>query len=121
LDRAEIFDGWWGRTPYLGRGLIREGVDAILEFGFSTLGARRIEALTDDLNERSCRLCERLGMELEGILRYERVDPEGTPRNTRIYAKIRISIFWISRYPGIAVNHVPTMTDFCTKKARLGA
>jgi RimJ/RimL family protein N-acetyltransferase len=81
--------GWWGRTPYVGRGLIGEGVTAMLGFAFSNLGARRVEALPDDLNERSCRMCERLGMELEGVMRHERVDPAGQLRNTRIYAKIR--------------------------------
>lgn len=81
--------GWWGRTGYLGRGLVTEGVAAILEFALSSLGTRRVEAYTDDANTRSCRMCERLGMQLEGVLRHERVEPDGTPRNTRIYAKIK--------------------------------
>ncbi len=87
VPKCEV--GWWGRTSYLGQGLITEGVGAIVEFAFSTLGARRVEAFPDDLNDASCRMCERLGLKLEGILRNERVDPGGTLRNTRIYAKTR--------------------------------
>jgi RimJ/RimL family protein N-acetyltransferase len=81
--------GFWGRTTLHGKGLITEGVGAIVDLAFSTLGARRVEALPDDENTRSWRVCERLGFTLEGVLRNERVDPDGTLRNTRIYAKIK--------------------------------
>lgn len=81
--------GWWGRTPYLGQGLISEGVEAMLGFAFSALGARRVEAFADDLNDRSCRLCERLGMDYEGTLRHSRAAPDGQLRNTRVYARTR--------------------------------
>ncbi|WP_180970380.1 GNAT family N-acetyltransferase [Burkholderia sp. WAC0059] len=81
--------GWWGRTPYTGRGLFSEAVDAVLNFALSTFKAYRVEALTDDLNEKSWRLCERIGMDLEGVLRHERVAPDGTLRNTRIYSKLQ--------------------------------
>ena len=87
VPRFEV--GWWGRTPCLGRGLITEGVGAVIAFAFDGLGARRVEALPDEQNVRSCRMCKRLGLELEGVLRHERVDPDGTPRNTCVYAKIR--------------------------------
>jgi RimJ/RimL family protein N-acetyltransferase len=80
--------GWWGRTSYLGRGLITEGVEAMLQFAFTMLHAHRVEAFSDDLNSRSCLLCERVGMTLEGVMRHARVDPDGTLRNTRIYAKV---------------------------------
>ena len=78
--------GWWGRSTYARQGLITEGVQAILAFGFEHLGARRIFALPDDENLQSCRLCERVGMRLEGLMRNERSDPDGTLRNTRLYA-----------------------------------
>jgi RimJ/RimL family protein N-acetyltransferase len=81
--------GFWGHSAFLGRGLITEGVRAILEFAFLSLGARRIEALPDNLNHRSCALCERAGMTLEGLMRHERAAPNGTLRDTRMYAAIR--------------------------------
>ncbi len=80
--------GWWGRTPFMGRGLMTEGVSALLDFAFSAaLAARRVEAVTDDANARSWRLCERAGMNLEKIVPRERTAPDGSLRNTRIYAK----------------------------------
>jgi len=81
--------GFWGRSSFHRKGLITEGVGAIVDVAFSVLGARRVEALPDDANTRSCRVCERLGFTLEGILRNERSDPDGTLRNTRIYARIQ--------------------------------
>jgi RimJ/RimL family protein N-acetyltransferase len=36
--------GWWGHTDHLGQGLISEAVRAILDFAFTSLGARRVEA-----------------------------------------------------------------------------
>lgn len=65
-----------------------EGVSALLDFAFSAaLAARRVEAVTDDANARSWRLCERAGMNLEKIVPRERTAPDGSLRNTRIYAK----------------------------------
>jgi RimJ/RimL family protein N-acetyltransferase len=81
--------GFWGRTSFQGKGYVTEGVSAIVTMAFDHLKARRVEALPDDLNERSCRVCERLGFLLEGTLRHERVDPDGTLRNTRVYAQVR--------------------------------
>ena len=68
---------------------LTEAVAAIVNFAFEKLGARRVESLADDANDRSCRLCERLGFTLEGTLRHERVDPNGLLRSTRVYAKVK--------------------------------
>ena len=87
VPKVEV--GFWGRTPYNGRGLVTEGVGAIVELAFDALKARRVEAFCDEGNERSCRVCERLRFTLEGTLRNERIDPDGTLRNTRIYATVR--------------------------------
>ncbi|HEY2048587.1 MAG TPA: GNAT family N-acetyltransferase [Caulobacteraceae bacterium] len=87
VPKLEI--GWWVRTGRGGRGLVTEGARAIVEFGFAHLGARRIFALPDDENAASCRVCERIGMQFEGLLRNERAEPGGRLRNTRMYAAIR--------------------------------
>ena len=50
------------------------------------LRARRIECFTDADNLPSRRLAERCGFVLEGIMRNERVEPNGTLRNTCLYA-----------------------------------
>ncbi|KGE10389.1 hypothetical protein LA03_10000 [Burkholderia gladioli] len=80
--------GWWGRTSFGGKGLMSEAVRAVLAFAFSNLAANRVEAVTDDLNLRSWRLCERVGMDLEGVLRHERIAPDGSLRNARIYSRL---------------------------------
>ncbi len=78
--------GYWLRTGYTGQGLATEAVAAITGFALNTLGMRRVEALPDDENLASCNVCERAGYRLEGVLRHERVAPDGKLRNTRLYA-----------------------------------
>lgn len=85
--RFEI--GWWCRSSLSGRGYVTEAVNAITAFAFERLQARRVEAFPDDLNLASCRVCERAGYALEGVLRHERIGPDGVMRNTRVYAKVR--------------------------------
>jgi RimJ/RimL family protein N-acetyltransferase len=80
--------GYWCRKSQQRRGLIAEAVRAITAFAVSELKARRIECRTDEENIASRRVCERAGYQLEGILRHERVDPNGKLRNTCCYAFI---------------------------------
>ncbi|AOK29602.1 hypothetical protein AQ611_09375 [Burkholderia singularis] len=80
--------GWWGNTRHQGHGYISEAVAALVQFAFARLGMRRVSAFVDDLNLKSARVCERAGLTLEGVLRNERADPDGTLRNTRVYAAI---------------------------------
>jgi RimJ/RimL family protein N-acetyltransferase len=46
VPKVEV--GFWGRTPYNGRGLVTEGVGAIVELAFDALKARRVEAFCDE-------------------------------------------------------------------------
>lgn len=87
VPKLEI--GWWGRSTYSKRGFITEAVTAILEFAFVHLRARRVFALPDDLNTASWRICERVGMSYEGLMKQERAEPDGTLRDTRLYAMVR--------------------------------
>lgn len=52
-----------------GQGLMREGVEAVIRFGFSNLNLRRIEACFMPANQRSERLLVALGFQPEGLLR----------------------------------------------------
>lgn len=81
--------GYWIRTGHRGRGLATEAVRAVTAFAFDVLGMRRVQALPDDENLASCRVCERAGYALEGVIRHERVAPDGTLRDTRLYAAVR--------------------------------
>lgn len=89
LRRFEI--GYWGRSGYLGRGLISEGVAALTQFAMVNLRANRVVLTTDEKNVASRRLAERVGFELEGTLRHERKNPRGDLRNTCVYSVVRAS------------------------------
>lgn len=80
--------GWWGRASCQGHGLVTEAVSGLLDFAASRLGARRVAAFVDERNARSLRVCERAGMQREGLLRHERIDPDGTLRNTCVYSRV---------------------------------
>jgi RimJ/RimL family protein N-acetyltransferase len=87
VPKMEI--GWWGRSTYAQQRLVTEAVRAILAYGFQNLRARRVFALPDNEKLASCRICERVGMAMEGLLLNERAEPSGRLRHTRVYAAIR--------------------------------
>lgn len=80
--------GYWGRTGFLGAGLITEGVRALADHALQALGATRVFLTTDERNVASWKLAERAGFQLEGTLRNERLDLQGKLRNTRIYSRV---------------------------------
>lgn len=61
--------GWNFNAAFCGNGYALEAARAYLDFLFSEMGARRIYAYVDAENARSMRLCQRLGMRREGILK----------------------------------------------------
>jgi RimJ/RimL family protein N-acetyltransferase len=87
VPRFEI--GYWCRRRYQGRGLVTEAVAAITGLAFTTLGARRVASLPDERNVASRRVVERAGYTLEGVMRHERMTPDGEPCNTCLYAATR--------------------------------
>ncbi|HAU0368130.1 TPA: GNAT family N-acetyltransferase [Legionella pneumophila] len=48
---------WWGK------GIAREAIVATIEYGFNNLKIKKIIAITQDSNQRSCSLLERVGMQ----------------------------------------------------------
>ncbi len=78
--------GYWLRSGHTGQGLATEALNALTRLGLDVLGMRRIQALPDDANLASSRVCERASYALEGVLRHERADPDGRLRHTRIDA-----------------------------------
>jgi len=81
--------GYWVRRSEARRGYVTEAVDAIGNFAFQQLDARRVEIRTDTRNSRSRKIPERLGYDLEGVLHQNCLDVQGLPRNTAVYAKTR--------------------------------
>ena len=78
--------GYWLRSGHTGQGLATEALYALTRLGLDVLGMRRIQALPDDANLASSRVCARAGYALEGVLRHEQADPDGPLRHTRVYA-----------------------------------
>jgi ribosomal-protein-serine acetyltransferase len=67
LRRAEI--GYWLGRNWQGRGIMQRSVAALIEYGFSQLNLYRIQIACAVDNQASRALPERLGFDLEGILR----------------------------------------------------
>ncbi|MCW3061466.1 MAG: GCN5-related N-acetyltransferase [Capsulimonas sp.] len=59
----------------------------MLSYAFDTLNCVRVQFTTDELNEKSRRAILRLGAKEEGVVRHERIMPDGRKRNS-----IRFSI-----------------------------
>ncbi|MGP4071630.1 GNAT family N-acetyltransferase [Piscibacillus sp. B03] len=86
IPKAQI--GYWVNTRYSGKGFMSEAVEKLTHYGLEELGFRRIEITCDSKNTKSRNIPERLGYELEGILKNEDRNPDGTElRDTCVYAK----------------------------------
>jgi ribosomal-protein-alanine N-acetyltransferase len=71
---AEI--GYELHPDHWGAGIMREALEALIDYGFQDMELHRIEADPLATNERSCNLLLRLGFSREGVLR-ERVSFRG--------------------------------------------
>ena len=54
----------------------------LLRYAFEELGCVRVQFTTDEINEKSRAAILRLGAKQEGILRHERIMPDGRKRNS---------------------------------------
>lgn len=80
--------GYWVRSTRHGEGLVSESVNAVTRWAFDTLGAVRVCIRADSTNDRSRAVAERLGFELEGVLRRDSHSPAGELRDTAIYSRL---------------------------------
>ncbi|OAI42372.1 acetyltransferase [Verrucomicrobia bacterium SCGC AG-212-E04] len=87
VPRLEI--GYWIATRHAGRGYVSEAVRAIDRFAFKVLGAARVEILCDHRNAPSRRVAERVGYQLEAVLRHQRRDVRGRLTDMCIFARTR--------------------------------
>lgn len=94
VRRFEI--GYWCRLSMQGRGYVTEAVRSLTAHAFERLGAQRVELRMNHDNDRSRRVAERAGFELEGVLRNIAQNPQGELRDTRVYA--------LTRAPGAAAG-----------------
>jgi ribosomal-protein-serine acetyltransferase len=68
-DNAVGAVGYWLDLHHRGRGVMTAAVRALVRHGFDELQLHRVEIRTDVLNRSSRAVAERLGFQLEGILR----------------------------------------------------
>lgn len=87
IPKFEI--GYWVDTRYSGKGYITEAAEAIINFAFTNLNAKRVEIRCDAKNVRSRAIPEKLGFTLEGILLNDGLSGDGKEvRDTCVFAKI---------------------------------
>ncbi len=83
--RVEIGSTWYStrvqRTP-----LNTQAKRLLLAHAFDTLGCLAVEFRTHRFNAQSRRAIERLGAQLDGILRAHLRSPDGTLRDTAVYS-----------------------------------
>lgn len=83
--RAELGFGL-GRSAW-GKGYIQEAGEALIQYGFYSLGIRRIEAEIDPDNHASAKALEKLGFTREGLLR-QRWEINGIVSDSALYGRL---------------------------------
>jgi len=91
--------GYWCRSDRVGLGFVSEAAWILARHAFESMGANRVELRMDDNNARSWRVAERLGFRHEATLNNECRSPDGSLRDTRIYAATSLADL---REPGVA-------------------
>ncbi len=84
LGQAEL--GYRLSADCWGQGYASEAAEALVAFGFATLGLHRIYALCHPDNVGSRRVMEKMGMRYEGHLREDWRYRDGTWRDSLLYA-----------------------------------
>lgn len=88
VERFSAELGYWLGRAFWRRGITSEAVAAVTRHGFDVLGLERIYALPYAHNGASCRVLEKCGFGLEGILR-KSAFKEDRFVDQRLYARIR--------------------------------
>lgn len=83
---AEI--GYWIAAPARGKGIGSTAATLITEYGFQTMGFRRIEALVDVDNEASKALLQKVGYQLEGIMRQKVTRDNGEQIDMALFSRV---------------------------------
>jgi RimJ/RimL family protein N-acetyltransferase len=87
-NRLEIGSTWLGKE-FVGMGVNRPAKFALLSYAFEVMKVDRVEAKTDNLNERSKAALLKVGMIPEGVLRSHMVMPGGRRRDTLYFSILR--------------------------------
>lgn len=85
-DRGVEIGGTWYDRSHQRTAVNTEAKYLLLQHAFEAERCERVELRTDFRNERSQRAISRLGAYREGILRQDRVRPDGYVRDTVVYS-----------------------------------
>ena len=81
--------GYWVRKSFEGKGYITESTNALTQFAFKQLKAKRVEIRCNSKNERSVTVIKRLGFEYEGCLRSNDTHANSMEsRDTVVYSRL---------------------------------
>jgi ribosomal-protein-serine acetyltransferase len=81
--------GYWCRHSYQGQGYVTEAVNAIADFAFNRLNAKRVFIRCDSDNHASANVACRAGFEFEGTLRHDDRNNSGELRDTLMFSQVR--------------------------------
>jgi RimJ/RimL family protein N-acetyltransferase len=87
LDGGTAEIGYWVGAAARGRGVASTAARLLSDFGFETLGLRRVELNAAVANTASRRVAEKAGFEPEGVRRAWRTI-EGVPTDFAVYSRI---------------------------------
>lgn len=88
----------WIASEFWGSGINTECKQLLLEHCFEILGANRVQFRAKADNARSRRALEKIGATFEGVMRKDKIEPNGNPRDTAFYSIVR------EEWPGVKVQ-----------------
>ena len=88
-DRKLEIGVTWITSAFWGSGINAECKQLLLAHCFETLGANRVQFRAKADNGRSRRALEKIGAVFEGVMRKDKIEPGGQPRDTAFYSIVR--------------------------------
>lgn len=85
-DRKIEIGVTWMASAFWGSGINTECKLLLLEYCFGTLGVNRVQFRAKADNARSRHALEKIGAVFEGVLRKDKIEPNGNPRDTAFYS-----------------------------------
>lgn len=82
--------GYWIAKGARGKGIGSTAAKMITDYGFQTMGFKRIEALVNIDNEASKVLLRSVGYELEGVMRQKVTRDNGEQIDMALYSKVEV-------------------------------
>ena len=88
-DRKLEIGVTWIASEFWGSGINAECKQLLLAYCFDTLGANRVQFRAKADNGRSRRALEKIGAVFEGVMRQDKIEASGRPRDTAFYSIVR--------------------------------